>query len=364
MGERLSPVGVEPRLDAEMCGRERSEQRLFLLGDRVQVAVLPEPDRRDPRADGRAHRQPHRCLGSLGSVHADRSDRDALPERLPRLERRGPTERDRGRVGLEVRVGPVPVVFRLPQIALELEDQAPVVGERDLQPVEGVEERMDGGAVEALRSDQVGERVVDLARGRPGREARARGLAPGMVDADSDPVEGKCLPRRAVEDVLDPARLVAGDRPPPGEVHLTPGMPHLERDPEPVVALVELEGGDDAGHGVPVDVANGDVDPPDELGVADPQVAQVDAVEEEADGPRPQGAQRRERCIRSVQQPKALRGGGHDAPSWSRVAANRPSLAVNRGLSSTSGLARSDGTRPAATSSSAPQAPPTHSRRS
>ena len=57
-------------------------------------------------------------------------------------------------------------------------------------------------------------------------------------------------------------------------------MADIELDAEAVIRLLDLQPGNDTGHGVPVDVAHRGVDAAHELGAADPEVAQVDAVEE------------------------------------------------------------------------------------
>ena len=66
-------------------------------------------------------------------------------------------------------------------------------------------------------------------------------------------------------------------------------MAGVELDAEARVGLLHLEARDGGRDGVPVDVAHRRVDAPDELGVADAQVAEVDAVEQHRHRP---GAQR------------------------------------------------------------------------
>ncbi len=127
------------------------------------------------------------------------------------------------------------------------------------------------------------------------------------MDADADPVVGEPARGLRVEDVLHASARIAGDRSPPTEVYLTTGVPDLEGDSERVVALVELEAGDDAGHRVPVDVADGDVHPSHELGVPDPEVPQVDAVQEQRHRTRAERSELGEGCFGSVEEAKALR---------------------------------------------------------
>ena len=52
------------------------------------------------------------------------------------LERPGRSEADRRRARLEVRVSPVSMVFGLPQVALEVEDETTSVGELHLEMIE------------------------------------------------------------------------------------------------------------------------------------------------------------------------------------------------------------------------------------
>ena len=65
----------------------------------------------------------------------------------------------------------------------------------------------------------------------------------------------------------------------PLEVRVVARVPDREARLERIVPLVELELGRDAGDRVPVAVAHGDVDPPDELELAELHVAEIDAVE-------------------------------------------------------------------------------------
>ena len=135
-------------------------------------------------------------------------------------------------------------------------------------------------------------------------------------------------------------------------------MPHVELGAEPGVPLRQLEVGDRPRHRVPVDVAYRRVDAADELGPADPQVAEVDAVEEQRDWARAQGAQVLEGLLGSVQEAEV--GHGRIIPDPESA----PSLSAKRGFSTTSGFARFFGTRPAATSISDRQACSTQPRSS
>ena len=135
-------------------------------------------------------------------------------------------------------------------------------------------------AVEGLRADQVRERAIDLAVGSTRCESCTGRLPPRVVYAETDPAERERGPGASVEDVLDPTCSRPGDRAVPGEVDLAACMADVELDSEAVIRLLDLQPGDDTGNGVPVDVAHCRVDAANQLGAADPEVAQVDAVEQ------------------------------------------------------------------------------------
>ena len=224
--------------------------------------------------------------------------------------------------------------------------------------IERGEERRVRLAVERLRADQVRERAFDLAVGSPRCEPGAGRLPPRVVDAEADAAErerGLCAP---VEDVLDPTRGRPGDRAVPGEVDLAACMADVELDAEAVIRLLDLQPGDDTGNGVPVDVAHSRVDAANELGAADAEVPEVDAVEQHGGRACAQGTHLRKGRVRPVQEPQPVGGERHSRPPSTR----RFSFAVNNGLSSTSGLATFAGTRPAATESSAAHASSTQPR--
>src|SRR5262249_25029237 len=178
---------------------------------------------------------------------------DPLTQGLAGLEWGRAAERDRRRVRLEVGVRPVAVVLRLPEVALELEQERAAIGELDLQPIVGGEERLVRTLDDRLAPDQIGEGAVAPAVRWAGAGGPRGGLARRVVDTDADPVVGEGGLRSAVEDELDPAALVADDRPVPGEVDLAAGMPHIELGPEAGVLLLELEVGDRPWHRVPID---------------------------------------------------------------------------------------------------------------
>ena len=97
------------------------------------------------------------------------------------------------------------MVFDLPQVALEVEDETPPVRELHLEMVERREERCERLAVERLRADQIGERAVDLAPWSPRCEPCTGRFPPRVVDAEADTAERECGPGGPVEEVLDPS---------------------------------------------------------------------------------------------------------------------------------------------------------------
>ncbi len=360
--ERVSPVGtVEMHLRTHVCRRQRAQELPLTGVGPVVIPVLAEADRGDAGAGRLADREPDGAFAARARGDVDGGDHEALTPLLAGLERCGPAQGDRRRVRLEVRIGPVAVVLRLPQIALELEQEPPARRELDLEPVVGGEERAVGAVHERLHADLVGEGPVELAVRGPGAKAGALRLAPRVMDADPDPVVRENFLGSPVEDDLDAAVLVAGDPPVPAEVDLPTCMAGVELDAEARVGLLHLEARDGSRHGVPVDVAHGGVDAAHELGVADAQVAEVDAVEQRGHGPGVQGAHLGDRGGGAVQEPEALGGRGHGCPPR---ASNRSSFSMKSGLSTTAGLARSAGTRPAAAERSAAQADSTQPRTS
>jgi hypothetical protein len=83
---------------------------------------------------------------------------------------------------------------------------------------------------------------------------------------------------------------------------------HVELGAEAAVALVQLESGDGTGHGVPVDVADRRVDAPNQLGAADPQVPEIDAVDKQRHRPRAQLPRLLQRLGRAVHEAKVGHG--------------------------------------------------------
>ena len=172
------------------------------------------------------------------------------------------------------------MVFDFPQVALEVEDETTPLRELHLEMIERRKQRRIGVAVERLSADQVRERTVDLAAGCTRCELCTGRFPPRMVDAEANAAEREGGPGTPVEDVLDPTCSRSCDRAVPGEVDLAACMADIELDMEAVIRLLDLQPGDDTGHGVPVDVAHCRVDATNELGTADLEVAQVDAVEQ------------------------------------------------------------------------------------
>ena len=192
------------------------------------------------------------------------------------------------------------MVFDFPQVALEVEDETTPVRERHLEMIERGKEWRVRLAVEGLRADQVRERAIDLAAGSTRCEPCTGRFPPRVVDAEADAAERERGPGAPVEDVLDPTCSRSGDRAVPGEVDLTACMADIELDAEAVIRLLDLQPGDDAGNGVPVDVAHSRVDAANELGAADPEVAQVDAVEQHGGRARAQETHVRKGRVRPV----------------------------------------------------------------
>ena len=206
--ERLAPVvTVEAYLDAHVRGGERAEQLALAGVGPVVIAVLAEPDRGHAGTGRLPDGQPYRAFAAGACGDVDGCDHEALAPLLARLERRRPAEGDRRRVRLEVRVGPVAVILRLPQVALELEQQPPACRELDLESVVGGEERAVGAVHERLHADLVGERPFELPVLGPGAKAGALRLPPRVMDADPDPVVRQHVLRPPVEDDLDAAAL-------------------------------------------------------------------------------------------------------------------------------------------------------------
>ena len=256
------------------------------------------------------------------------------------------------------------MVLDFPQVALEVEAEPTPVGEFHLELIERREQWRIRLAVERLRADQVRERAVDLAAGSTRCEPCTGRFPPRVVDAEADAAERERSPGAPVEDVLDATCGRPGDRAVPGEVDLAACMADIELDAEAVSRLLDLQPGDDAGNGVPVDVAHRRIDAANELGAADLEVAQVDPVEQHGGRARAQETHVREGRVRPVEEPQPVGGERHPRPPSisPQVTANRFSFAVNNGFSSTSGLATFAGWRPAATESSAAHASSTQPR--
>ena len=68
----------------------------------------------------------------------------------------GEAERERGRVRLERRVGPVSLVFHLEQVAVEGELHIEAAGHRDREPPVRRKERVQLAVADPLRADQQG----------------------------------------------------------------------------------------------------------------------------------------------------------------------------------------------------------------
>ena len=109
-------------------------------------------------------------------------------------------------------------------------------------------------------------------------------------------------------------------------------MAGVELEPESIIALVQLEPRHLGGDRVPVDVAHGGVDAPNELRASDAEVAEVDPVEQQRDGPRAQHPHLRQGSVGAVQQAKAVGRGGLRVAFGHRsslsAAANPASLAA------------------------------------
>ena len=301
--ERGTPVAVEPQLDTQMLrGEQREHLALARIGG-VMVAILAEPDRRNHGFRRSADRQARAAGRWRPGRNVDRFDDKTLSERLTRLERRWRAQADRRGVRLEVRVGPVSVVFGLPQVALEVEDETTPFRELHLEMIERGKEWRERLAVEGLRADQVRKRAIDLAVGSTRSEPGTGRLAPRVMDAQADAPERERGPRVPVEDVLDPTRVRPGDRAVPGEVDLAACVADVELDAEAVIRLLDLQPRDGAGNGVPVDVAHGRIYAANELGAADSEVPQVDAVEQHGGRARAQETHLGEGRVRPVQEP-------------------------------------------------------------
>ncbi len=358
---------VEPRLNPHVRGTERADQLRLVLARHVTVAVEAEADRGNPRTCRCANREPDRTPGSGPRLDAARGHGEPLHEGLSSCQRVRETERDRRRVRLEVRVGPVAVILGLPQIAFELEEQRSAAVEQDVEPVVGREQRIDDTVDDRLRPDQGRELPFDrpLRRSRP---IRAPGrLAPGVMDTQADSVVLQIALRAPLERGGHLPSGVAADRPVPREVDVVTRVPHVKADVERVIAGVDFETGDRARNGVPVPVTHCRIDATDELGPTEAHVAKIDTVEEHRHGACAQKAHLGRRLGRAVQQGVSSGSVDHrrsPPASLTKRAAARSSFARNSGESSTAGFATSAGTRPAATASNAPHAAWTHSRNS
>ena len=80
----------------------------------------------------------------------------------------------------------------------------------------------------------------------------------------------------------------------------------LELDDEPTVPLVHLMPRDCGRDGVPVAVTDGGVDTPNEFGSPDPEIAQIDPVEQHGHRPGAQSSHLRDGDVASVKQPQAI----------------------------------------------------------
>ena len=133
------------------------------------------------------------------------------------------------------------MILHLPEVSFEFETEPATGCKLDLETVERRKERLVEAVDERLRPDQVRERPREVTVRCSSGETRPCGLAPRMVDADSDPAIAARFLRVAIEDVLDTTGALARDRAQPGEIDVTADVSSGELDAEGPGALVHLE---------------------------------------------------------------------------------------------------------------------------
>ncbi len=109
---------------------------------------------------------------------------------------------------------------------------------------------------------------------------RHAGQFHGVENAPADAVLEKVLTRVAVHRGRDDSVRRAGDRARPLEIDVATGVFGHEAERECVTALLEVIFEEPRLDGVPVSIANGGIEPQDNLVTAEPDVAQITAFED------------------------------------------------------------------------------------
>src|SRR5713226_3314312 len=213
------------------CGRRHSVGRRR-KSDRLQrLSESPADTYRACRAD---------VLDCLvrGTFHGDGY---VLVNLLALLERVREAEHERCAVALERGIGPVALVFGLPEIALQIEPHTTAGCEVDLEPVEGGEERQIDAVLEPLLLDQKGELTMDRSTRSSSAIPTSNGLLRRVQETEANPVVEQVPSRCAVEREADLPGGIAGHRPVPDEVVVVSDVSHREADIERVAAVVDLD---------------------------------------------------------------------------------------------------------------------------
>lgn len=225
--------------------------------DRARATVL-----RPGGAHFRSARDP-----SAGRIQ---TEVNRLVNRCARLQANRVRDPERGAVGLERGVGPVPLVLHLEQVALEPDVGLDAARGRPADPAHLLEW--------LVRRDPHGKR----ADGRPVRSVdghRQPGHLERVEEAEADPVAEEAGLGCPVHRVRDRAVRPAADPPVPAEREVPFAMARRERDLEGVAVILDLDVLESPCDRAPALIAHGDVDSADQLVTTEPQPAQLRALE-------------------------------------------------------------------------------------
>ena len=151
-----------------------------------------------------------------------------------------------------------------------------------------------------LRGHLGGEGVDDRSVGGDAVARSADVVAHAVVDVEPDQLVGHVGAGGGVHRVADRAVRLAQDLALPDPIDVVLAVGDGEADGEAVVLLLDGEVGDLAGDGVPVAIADGDVDALRDLGAAEAHIAQVATDEPSGDGTGTEEARLQRRLVATV----------------------------------------------------------------
>jgi hypothetical protein len=150
-----------------------------------------------------------------------------------------------------------------------------VLVQADAQVRTGGEERRFEAVLDALRPNQDRQRAAHGPCGRLGLVGMAGYAIDRVQDAETNPVEAEGYIGCAVHAVADFSTRVPSDVRLPGEIQVAGLVASVEGDGKAVFFSMDGQVRYHSRDGVPVVVADGDVDAPDQLDASKADVAQV-----------------------------------------------------------------------------------------